>query len=405
MRGGTGRVLIVAVCATLVGLLIPPVAVSATIKGCPEQMTRYRKVTAIPDAQIRYDVDRLTPLTAGSPRTVVVAVIDSGVDGDHPQLRGRLLDGKDFLGNRSDALQDCKGHGTGVAGIIAAGPADGVGFRGLAPDARILPIRVTENTEKDKQSVDPQAEIDKFAAAITYAVEQHVDIINLSLTLKQDDTGVREAVARAVDDGIVVVAAAGNQGGEADGNPTPYPAAYDGVLGVGAIGPTGQRADFSQHGEYVDVTAPGDQIVMTAAGGGHWQQGGTSFATPFVSATAALVMQRFPKLRGQGVIKRIVDTADPAPGGRHSDAYGYGVLNPYRALTETVVPPGPGRAAAAPLPTEDPAVAALQNRREQARASSLRLAAIGAAGTLVVVLVVLVVPNGRRRRWSPAGRS
>jgi hypothetical protein len=116
-------------------------------------------------------------------------------------------------------------------------------------------------------------------------------------------------------------------------------------------------------------------------------------------------MQRFPKLRGRDVIDRIIATADPAPGGRRSDEYGYGIVNPYRALTETVVPPNGAKRSAAPLPTADPAVAALQHRRAQTRTTALRLAAAGLGVTAVVVLIAVVLPRGRHRRWSPAGRS
>jgi type VII secretion-associated serine protease mycosin len=399
MRGGTGRWVIAAACATLVGLSAPPA--SATVAGCG-QLTRHPRITAQPPAQQRYDLDRLAPLATG--RTVVVAVIDSGVDGDHPQLRGRVAKGRDFLHGRSDALQDCTAHGTAVAGIIAAGPADGVAFRGLAPDVEILPVRVTDRKEGDPPPSDPQAEVRSFARAIHWAVEQDADVINLSLTLDQDHDVVHDAIRRAVRAGIVVVAAAGNGGAAQKGNPTPYPAAYPDVLGVGAVDDTGTRGGFSQRGPYVDVMAPGYQVVMTAAGGGHLVDSGTSFATPFVSGTAALIMQRFPKLRGRDVIDRIIATADPAPGGRRSDEYGYGIVNPYRALTETVVPPNGARPAAAPLPTADPAVAAMQHRRAQTRATALRLAAVGLGMTAVVVLIAVVVPRGRHRRWSPAGR-
>jgi subtilisin family serine protease len=244
-----------------------------------------------------------------------------------------------------------------------------------------------------------------FARAINWAVEQDADVINLSLTLNQDHDVVHEAIRRAVRAGAVVVAAAGNAGAADRGNPTPYPAAYPDVLGVGAIDGSGTKGAFSQRGSYVDVMAPGDRVLMPAAGGGHLVGSGTSFATPFVSGTAALIMQRFPKLRGRDVIDRIIATADPAPGGRHSHEYGYGIVNPYRALTETVVPPNGAKRSAAPLPTADPAVAALQHRRAQTRTTALRLAAAGLGVTAVVVLIAVVLPRGRHRRWSPAGRT
>jgi membrane-anchored mycosin MYCP len=407
MRGGTGRTLtgvtptgIVAVCAALIGTLGVMPAASASTTGCSTPPAAGPRNTAMPYEQQRFDPDRLAPLATGA--GITVAVIDSGVDGDHPQLRGQVDPGHDFLHNRS-GREDCRGHGTGVAGIIAAQPVDDeVKFRGLAPDAHILPIRVTENSaDGERPASGTKAEIAGFAKAISWAVDHGADVINLSLTLDLDDTDVRRAVERAIRKNVVVVAAVGNKAESSKGNnPTPYPAAYPGVLGVGAISRDGRRMGFSQFGTYVDVVAPGDAVVTAMAGGGHQSQSGTSFATPFVSATAALVRQRFPDLTAEQVIDRIVDTADPAPGGRRSDDYGRGVVNPYRALTESVLPAPSGRAVA-PLPGEDPVAAALQARRDRAQDRSLIIAAIGAGITALLVIVVLVVPAGRRRRWLP----
>ena len=166
---------------------------------------------------------------------------------------------------------------------------------------------------------------------------------------------------------MVVVAAAGNNGTTEKGNPTPYPAAYPGVIGVGAITRDGVRAAFSQHGDYVDLVAAGEGVTMAAPGSGHTARQGTSFATPYVAATAALLLQRFPGLTPAQVQRRLVATADPAPGGRRSDEYGYGLLNPYRALTETLGPEVPPPPAPAVLHSADPAAVALRERRGEAQ--------------------------------------
>jgi membrane-anchored mycosin MYCP len=414
MRGGTGRILIVTAYAIVAGVLLSaapagattPTAALATVQGCEQKPPVARTNTEMPYVQQRFGIRRLAPLATGA--GVTVAVVDSGVDDDHPQLRGQVEPGQDYLHHRSDARQDCKGHGTGVAGIIAARPAAGVAFQGLAPGARILPVRVSERLAGDDTG-DP-GDANRFAQAITWAAARgpgkgNADVINLSLTLKVDDARVRAAVEGAVRAGVVVVAAVGNSGAENDANPTPYPAAYPGVLGVGAVGRDGTRKSYSQHGAYVDVMAPGEAITVPAAGGGHTVvDGGTSYATPFVSATAALIMDRFPDLRGQRVVDRIIATADPAPGGARSDEYGFGVLNPYRALTETVAAGSTARTAAAPLPTKDPASAARQYRRKAARSMALRVAGVVVVAIVLVGLVALVMPNGRRRRWSPADR-
>ncbi|WP_091561361.1 type VII secretion-associated serine protease mycosin [Micromonospora pattaloongensis] len=353
--------------------------------------------TEVPWAQQRYAPERLTPLATG--RGITVAVIDSGVDDEHPQLRGRVLPGNDFL-DGGDGTLDCDGHGTAVASIIAAGPAR-VPFRGLAPGARILPVRVSEQQIIGGRESGRTVTATQFAEAIRWAVDHDADVLNLSVVLYEDHPAVRSAVEYAVAEDVVVVAAAGNL--HENGDPRPYPAAYDSVLGVGAIGADGSRQQYSQVGSYVDVVAPGGGVLAAAPGRGHAAQDGTSYAAPFVSATAALIRDYRPELRAGEVVQRIVSTTDPAPGGRRSPAYGTGVLNPYRAVTETrpVGRPEPP----APLAPErmDPAAVAQQERRAQSRDRSLLLAALGGGVAGLAVLLALVLPRGVRRRWRPAG--
>ena len=348
-----------------------------------------------------YDPQRLAPLATGA--GVRVAVIDSGVDASHPQLRGHVLAGRDVLHGDPTGRQDCVGHGTAVASIIAAQPVQGVGFRGLAPGVTIVPIRVSEQEEIDGKAQGDPGSPAKFAQAIEWAADPgggHVQVINLSLVMTVDDARVRRAVAGAIAAGVVVVAAAGNHGQE--GNPTPYPASYPDVIGVGAIGPDGQRAPFSQHGGYVDIMATGDKITVAARGAGHTTGQGTSYAAPFVAATAALIEQRFPTLTPAQVARRLIATADPAPGGGRSDEYGYGLLNPYRAMTETLGPDEPRVPAPAVVHTEDPATVAFQARRHRAQQISLVVAAVGAGVVVLVGLLAVVVRRGRRRDWRPA---
>ncbi|MET8150224.1 S8 family serine peptidase, partial [Actinoplanes sp. NPDC005259] len=241
---------------------------------------------------------RLAPFATGD--GVRVAVIDSGVDAGHPQLRDRVAAGRDFLHGEPDGRQDCVGHGTAVASIIAATPAEGAGPRGLAPGATIVPIRVSEQTDTDGggQSGGEPADPGRFADAIDWAVGPgDADVINMSLVMADDDGRVRDAVARAVAAGVVVVAAAGNHGRADEANPRPYPASYPDVIGVGAIGANGVAGDFSQRGDWVDVTAPGVQVTFAARGSGHARGDGTSYATPFVSATAAFHRSRHDLVR------------------------------------------------------------------------------------------------------------
>jgi type VII secretion-associated serine protease mycosin len=365
-----------------------------------ESATPGQRITAAPWAQQRFAPDRLAPLADGS--GVTVAVIDSGVDAKHAQLSGQVVKGTDFLDRGGTGRVDCVGHGTEVASIIAARKVDKVGFRGLAPGAKILPVRISEKRELvDGTAPGDNVSATDFAKSIDWAVDHDADVINMSVVLYQDKAEVRAAITRAVKANVVVVAAAGNQNDK--GNPRPYPAAYDGVLGAGAIGQDGTRLPQSQVGEYVDVVAPGGNVTAAATGGG--QVGGlsgTSFAAPFVSATAALLRQYHPTLSAQGIIRRIKATADPAPGGRDSTAYGAGVLNPYRAVSEAVTSGDPERAAPLPAASVNPAVVAAERHQARTRRLALWLGVGGGTIAAVVVLCAVVIPHGVRRRWRPA---
>jgi membrane-anchored mycosin MYCP len=350
-----------------------------------------------------YDLPRLASLATGA--GVRVAVVDSGVDARHPQLKGRVAAGRDLLHDGPDGRQDCIGHGTAVASIIAAAQQDGVPFHGLAPEATIVPVRITEKETIDGKEVGPDGSPAEFADAIAWAARRsggNARVINLSVVMTQDNAAVRQAVKEAVKAGVVVVAAAGNNGKPGDPNSTPYPAAYPGVIGVGAVDGNGVRASFSQHGSYVDITAAGTGITAATPGSGHGGFEGTSFATPFVAATAALILQREPRLTPAQVQGRLVATADPAPGGGRSDEYGYGLLNPYRAVTETLGPEHPPSPAVAADTGEDPAAVALRARRERSQQRALIFGSAGLGLVLLVALIGVVVRRGRRRNWHPA---
>jgi membrane-anchored mycosin MYCP len=365
-----------------------------------ESATPGQRIGAVPWAQQRFAPDRLAPLADGS--GVTVAVIDSGVDAGHAQLSGQVVKGADFLDRGGTGRVDCVGHGTEVASIIAARKVDKVGFRGLAPRAKILPVRISEKQELvDGTAPGETVSVADFARSIDWAVDHGADVINMSVVLYQDNAAVRAAVARAVKANVVVVAAAGNQNDK--GNPRPYPAAYDGVLGVGAIVPDGTRLPQSQVGGYVDVMAPGGNVTAAATGGGQvGELSGTSFAAPFVSATAALLHEYYPTLSAQGIIRRIKATADPAPGGKDSTAYGAGVLNPYRAVTEAVTSGEPERAAPLPAASVDPVAVAAERHEARTRRLALWLAVGGGTIAAVAILCAMVIPRGARRRWRPA---
>jgi len=242
----------------------------------------------------QWGLDALDPEHTAWPTTrgegVTVAVIDSGVDRDQPDLAGRVDAGVDLV-DPGTPPDDGYGHGTHVAGIIAAEPGNGVGMAGLAPDVRILPVRVLDD--------DGDGSFERTARGIRWAVDHGAQVVNLSLTLSEDDPQVRHAVQYAVDHDVVVVAAAGNRPCSDSGvDETVYPAAYPQVIGVGAANKAGDVSGFSSCGPWVDVLAPGVSIVSIAPNDarkpecrdttGWCYLTGTSEAAPFVSAAAAL---------------------------------------------------------------------------------------------------------------------
>jgi subtilisin family serine protease len=206
---------------------------------------------------------------------VVVAVIDSGVCLDHPDLIGRLVPGFDFV-ESDDQPQDLFEHGCGVAGVIAAEINNGEGIAGVAPNAQIMPLRVLDATGFGDYS--------NIALAITYAVDNGADIINLSLAGPGYSGILEDAVNYALDNGLTVIAAAGNS---ATDMPF-YPAALSGVISVGSVDPDLQRSRFSNFGISVDLQAPGRDILTTDSTGSYRLQSGTSFAAPQVAGIAAL---------------------------------------------------------------------------------------------------------------------
>lgn len=360
-------------------------------------------VHELPWAQQYLDPKRAWPFSTGA--GVTVAVIDSGVDADHPQLRrkGKVLRGRDFfLVGTLPGNYDCVSHGTGVASIIAADQVAGIGFHGVAPNAKILPVRISDREVTDEGNtrvIDP----DVLAHGIRYAADQGAKVINLSLSGLRDHKQVRAAIQYAQRKDVLIVAAAGNAQQQDDGaaDLPSYPAAYDGVLGVGAIDIAGARSSNSQIGRYVDLVAPGEGVLSATRQAGHQYVSGTSFATPFVSGTAALVRSAWPELTAQQVTQRLLATATPARGGPGSLAYGAGVVDPYRAVTEGMGGKTPVTVPDAERTTPDPAVVAEEAWWHDAggRARLIGLLTLGGAALAGLLGVALVL--GRRRRWRP----
>ena len=267
-------------------------------------------------------------------RGVVVAVIDTGVRAGHPDLNGHVVAGYDFI-SPGTLPSDENGHGTHVAGVIAALVNNRRGVASVAPGSRIMPVRVL-----DSSGVGDSATVGK---AIIWAVQHGAKGINLSLSSTRADTATKAAVAYAISKNVVVVAAAGNRGCGLLGSPRTYPAAYPGVLGVAAITSAGDVASYSSCGDWVDVAAPGSGILSTTTARPSPSLGcppdyctlsGTSMAAPHVAGAAALEISKLGPGASQATIRGLIQsTADDTGRAGYDTRSGYGVINPRRMLS------------------------------------------------------------------------
>lgn len=360
------------------------------------------------------------PLTQG--RGVVVGLIDSGVAASHPDLVGQVLPGADLTGGHSDGRTDEQGHGTEMASLIVGhghGPGGRDGVMGLAPGAKVLPIKV----ELGDGSLAPGSGEDPLAEAIRYGVDHGAKVINMSIAVSGSrlDADARAAVRYAVDHDVVLIGAAGNEGvGHVD-----YPAAFPGVVAVAAVDVDGNVWSDSNRGPETTLAAPGVHVPHAKNTGAYNIGSGTSDATAYVSAVAALVRAKYPDLSAGQVINRLIRSAVAPPDGSRApnDRYGYGIASPRRALTMNI-PAGPkadpllGRAESqgAPAPRQS-APAAAGGKQSAApgggdSAGAPQAAAKGggvspavvAGGVLLVLLVVVaVVVVARRRRGGRPG--
>ncbi|MFE7192049.1 type VII secretion-associated serine protease mycosin [Kitasatospora sp. NPDC057541] len=342
---------------------------------------------------------------------VTVAVIDSGVLKDHQDLTGQVLTGADFTGQNTDGTEDAGGHGTGMASLIAGhGHGAGAGIMGLAPKVKILPIRVML-----EQSLLPQSDV---ARAIRYAVDHGAKVVNMSIGGPSGaDPEERAAVKYALDKDVVLVASTGNDGDKQGA--VDYPAAFPGVVAVGAVDRNGLIWSKSSFGPETTLVAPGAEVphAIAKSTSAHGMGNGTSAATAYVSATAALIRAKYPELSAGQVINRMIKSAaPPADGSAVPNArYGYGVLSPAKALeANPAVDGGPrdnplaGRAEAQAAPTVPPAEEEWQSpppvtvpaNQENSGVKWVLIGTAGLAGVVLlgVVVTVLLVVRGRRRR-------
>lgn len=360
-------------------------------------------VQVVPWALQRLLLDELWQHGRTTGEGVTVAVVDTGVDDRNPQLAGRVADGGSLLVDRESGKRvegggkdDQVGHGTKVAGIIAAARSDRTGFVGLAPGARILSIRQNDSAGN--------GDVATLAAAVTQAVRAGARVVNISQDVRGADTTgftgyaeLKTAVEYAEANRAVVVASTGNDGREGD----TYPGAFPTVLAVGASDRNDERASFSQYGDFVKVAAPGVGVLSTVPGGGQCADSGTSFAAPYVSGLAALLIGAHPGWSAAQVRAWIEQTAQRTEHGPNR-FIGWGVVDPVRAVTKApddppaqASPDEPVRLAAVPVVPRPAGLGETRADRDRRTATYV----LGAGALLVALLIGggVVLRDHRRR--------
>lgn len=253
-----------------------------------------------------------------------IAVIDSGVNRQHPDLQNnKILPGFDFITNQPVDI-DLNGHGTAIISLLQATTNNEEGLSSLLHEypVNVLPLRIMDEKGITK--------ISSIVKAIDFAIQEEVDVINLSLGGAMPSEAERIAVQKAIDHGIIVVASAGNDA--LKGNPMNYPAAYPDVIGVGAITPNNQRAPFSNFHDYVDFVAPGTNLIVADTKKSYKTQQGTSFSTPFVSALASMIRSIDAHATKDVIYQTLQQTAHPLSAQIPSKEYGYGAIQFVDAL-------------------------------------------------------------------------
>jgi subtilisin family serine protease len=269
---------------------------------------------------------------------VTVAVLDTGVDATAPDLAGDVSTGPDYTaGADPPGYQPPLEHGTYIASLIAghgSGPGDTLGVMGVAPDAKILAVRVIlDDSEPGLQAYNQDR---RFAGAISdgiyYAVRHGATIINMSLGSADPTGNLRTAIGYAVSRGVVVVASAGNDGTSSGFAPYIYPASFTGVIAVAAVTSSGARAFFSEQNSSVLLSAPGVGVIGAGPGGEYLDAEGTSPSAALVSGVAALIRSRYPALGPALVAQALITSTAHRPSGGYSTGTGFGEVDAAAAL-------------------------------------------------------------------------
>lgn len=257
-------------------------------------------------------------ITRGSNK-VIVAVVDTGVDLKHPDFAGKLVTGYNVLED-NDNPQDDNGHGTHVAGVIAATTNNRSGIAGMSWHSKIMPIKAI--------GADGAGSAFDIAQGIIWATDNGARVINLSVGNYTSSAALKEACTYAYERNVALIAATGNDATDQPG----YPAAYPEVMGVSAVDHNGDRADFSNYGDYVDVVAPGVDIPSTYVYNDYAALSGTSMACPHVAGLASLIISLQPTISNDKVYSIIRKTADDLGDTGKDALYGHGLINVNQAV-------------------------------------------------------------------------
>ena len=292
-----------------------PITGNITISESPKEVTPNDKDFTSQYYLREINAPQAWGITVGN--TQLLGVLDTGVDENHPDLNGKISSG---TGVDDVDLNDTIGHGTEVSGIIAANTNNSQGIAGVSWNTKVLSLKVTDDYG--------QARVSNVVRALDQAYQKGVKIVHISLSTNQFSQTLKDAIKQAHDRGILIISTAGNSGIEE----LRYPAAFDGVIGVGAVDESKQREFYSTTGEHITLVAPGASIYTTSINSTYDKVSGTSFAAPQVSGAAALIWSIAPNLTNNEVRKILINSANDLGISGKDKEYGYGLLNIEKAV-------------------------------------------------------------------------
>ncbi|WP_215546619.1 S8 family serine peptidase [Amycolatopsis sp. CA-230715] len=384
-----------ALTAAFVSVLLggfPAVATASPSATCADPVGVYPG--EVPWGQRLLDPARIWPLTTGAGQ--LVAVVGTGVDTRNAQFgRGQVVAARDIGDVGAEPGTDCDGRGTIAAGIVAAQANPATTFAGVAPGAKILPVRYPH--------AGGDGEPDRLAEAIKAAVAARAGVILVAVPVNSGSAALTGAVAEARERGSVVISPAAGT----NGAPT-YPAATPGALAVGSLDRAGATVG-QEAGDHLGIAAPGADLVSTSAGGHgvvahRWPLTDPGLAAAYVAGAAALVRAYHPALSPEQVVTRLVLTANRPPNGDHDPKRGWGTLDAYAAVTAQIPAdaPAPGLGAGAGKPARVVPAAAAAVAPGDGLAGGVTIGALGFAAAAGIA--VAAVRRGRARGWQPGRR-